>query len=142
MHGCVNIFKTLKIDAKAVSKREAARVANDALGRTSGVTTVFVESTHVPSVVGYRIDRHASSDHARDGVITALCENVPDDAVFWWSNGARTQGPTLSLVKPGSYVSVVISTGGRPVQCLHCSSSGVIDVETALPSTPPVSNVQ
>lgn len=101
----------------------------DALGRTSGVTTVFVDSTHLPAITGYRIDRHASSDHARDGVVTAVCEHVSNDAVFWWSNGARTTGPTLAAVKPGSYASIVVSMGGRPVHCLHCASPGVVDVE-------------
>ena len=106
----------------------------DARRRVSGVTTVHVPSVHTPSIVSYTVC-HASTDDARDGSVTAQCVNVDvENALFWWTNGARTIGPTLSSVRPGSYVALIISVNDSPVHCLHKCEAATVDVSDVSPN--------
>ena len=106
----------------------------DAAGRISGATHVSVNAAEIPTVVGYRT-QDASSDTARDGMVVALCSNVDvQKASFWWSNGACTQGPTLSMVRPGRYAALIVSVHDTALpRCLHACAPAHVDVEMASP---------
>ena len=100
----------------------------DARGICSGVTSVTVESTRVPTVCRYETS-DASGDDAEDGEVTAVCAHVPSNSHFAWSNGARTRGPTLSHVPPGRYLAwIVPDDEERASSCRHISPSACVRV--------------
>lgn len=100
----------------------------DARGRTSGATTVQVESTLVPTVVGYE-STDASMDCMHDGRVVARCKNAEGVSRVMWSNGAQTNGLALRNCLPGTYVAMVVEVNGRACRCLHACPPAVVDVE-------------
>ena len=105
----------------------------DARGLSSGVTSVTVESTRIPTVCHYET-RDASGDEEEDGSVTAVCVHVPLHSHFAWSNGARTRGSTLSSVPPGLYLAwIVPDDEERAAVCRHLSPAARVRVKEERP---------
>ena len=101
----------------------------DASGARSGAISIELSSTLVPTISSYEI-AHTSNDLARDGTITAHCENVSVPLRIVWSpTGAITNSSTLTGVAMGTYVATIIQSGDAPCHCLHATTPAVVDVE-------------
>lgn len=110
----------------------------DATGARSHPITVHVPSTEVPTVVGYT-HRDTSSDHSRDGEVTALLSNVgeDDDAELLWTGAAAgigtSYGRSLKGIPCGVYSAVIVRVNSVPVHSLHACDAVRVRVRSISP---------
>lgn len=104
----------------------------DAKGYTSGAVQTQVEYSKTPIIKAYTV-KHTTYDNARDGSVTAVCENLGGNFKLMWSNGAITNGATLESVHAGQYVAIIIEVEGAPTQCVHAPEPAIVEVVDTCP---------
>lgn len=97
---------------------------------------VLVPIIHLPVVDSYDV-YHASSDHTRDGKITARVKHMPTGCQYLWTTGVVTSQPVLEDVEPGLYTVCPVSHPRQPIAHLHNCATATVRSERKKFSTMP-----
>ena len=97
---------------------------------------IQLPNNKIPCISSYDVE-HASTMHSKDGKIKVHTRNIPDQGIckFLWSTGVITTEPILRNVRPGTYVTTIISIDEQFTECNHNSPPACVEVRGEMMSS-------